>query len=475
MANVTNQPCANITLGGANLTRRITIALCIIGSALPAHAQQEPLTIGQAVEQALGKYPAIRASLEQVSAAAAGINLARTAYLPRADFLGQVNRATRNNVFGLLLPQGVIPSLSGPILGANDLTNVWGIAVGVLVSWEPFDFGLRKASVELAGASRTRREADFSVTRLTVSTGAADGFLTLLAAQQIVLGARAAVERARVVDQVVSARAQSGLRPGADAARAHAEVAFAETQLVRLEQATEVARAALAELLGLPSAQVIVQPGPLLGPPPQMQPPSGSLTTHPIAQQQQAAIEEVKEQERVLDRSYYPRFYLQGSSYARGTGARTDGTTGGAFAGLTPNTGNWAIGMTVAFAALDLPSIRARKEIQLHRERSETAQYERVLQDLQGQLERAQAQYRGARRVAENTPVQLDVARAAERQATARYNSGLGNIVEVAEAQRLLTQAEIDDSLARLGMWRALLSLAATQGNLEPFLQMAAK
>ena len=452
-----------------------SVILCVICSVLPSRAQQGPLTLEQAVQQALTKYPAVRASLEQVSAAAAGINLARTSYLPRADFLGQVNRATRNNVFGLLLPQGVIPSMSGPVLGTDDLTNVWGTAVGVLVSWEPFDFGLRKANVDLAGAGRTRREADLQVTRLQVSTGAADGFLTLLAAQQTVVAARAAVERARVVDQVVGARVQSGLRPGADAARAHAELALAETQQARAEQAAEVARAALADLLGVPAAQVTVEPGPLLAAPPQTPPAPSALADHPIAQQQQAAIEEVKEQEHVLDRSYFPRFWLQGSSYARGTGAGTDGTTGGAVTGLAPNIGNWAVGMTVTFAAFDLPAIRARKEVQLHRERSETAQYERILQDLQGQLEQAQAQYRGARRVAENTPVQLEAARAAEQQATARYNSGLGNIVEVAEAQRLLTQSEIDDSLARLGIWRALLSIAAAQGDLQPFLQETAK
>jgi outer membrane protein TolC len=455
--------------------RQIIILLCIVASALPAHAQRQPLTIGQSVEQALNKYPAVRSSLEQVAAAAAGINLARTAYLPRADFLGQVNRATRNNVFGLLFPQAVIPSMSGPVLGTNDLTNVWGTAVGVLVSWEPFDFGLRKANVESATAARVRREAELTVTRLQVSTGAAEGFLTLLAAQQTIAAAEAAVARARTIDQVISARAQSGLRPGADAARAHAEVALAETQQVRAEQATEVARAALANLLGLRSADIIPQPGPLLGLPPEMPPQPSPLTSHPIAQQQQAAIEDVKEQERVLDRSYYPKFLLQGSSYARGTGARTDGTTGGAFSGLAPNTGNWAVGMTILFPAFDLPSIRARKEIQLHREEAETAQYQRILQDLQGQVEQAQAQYRGARRVAEKTPIQLDAARTAEQQATARYNSGLGNIVEVAEAQRLLAQAEIDDSLARLSVWRALLAVGVAQGNLEPFLQMATR
>ena len=101
---------------------------------LPAAAQPVSLTLEQAVNQALDKYPAVRASIEQVSAAAAGINLARTVYLPRADFLGQMNRATRNNVFGVLLPQPVISSMTGLVLGTNSASSVWGTALGVLVS-----------------------------------------------------------------------------------------------------------------------------------------------------------------------------------------------------------------------------------------------------------------------------------------------------------------------------------------------------
>jgi outer membrane protein TolC len=72
--------------------------------------------------------------------------------------------------------------------------------------------------------------------------------------------------------------------------------------------------------------------------------------------------------------------------------------------------------------------------------------------------------------VAANTPVQAAAARAATEQATARYQSGLGNIDAVAEAQRLLTQAEIDDALARLGVWRRLLGVATAAGDIQPFL-----
>jgi outer membrane protein TolC len=66
--------------------------------------------------------------------------------------------------------------------------------------------------------------------------------------------------------------------------------------------------------------------------------------------------------------------------------------------------------------------------------------------------------------------VQVAAARSAAQQATARYQAGLGNIDAVAEAQRLVTQAEIDDALARLGVWRGLLAVAAASGDIRPFL-----
>ena len=95
--------------------------------------------------------------------------------------------------------------------------------------------------------------------------------------------------------------------------------------------------------------------------------------------------------------------------------------------------------------------------------------------DLRAQWNRAVATLNGARRIAANTPVQVSAARAAVRQATARYEAGLGNIDEVAEAQRLLTQAEIDDVLARLSVWRSLLGIATAAGDLQPFIAEASR
>ena len=443
----------------------------VAGLILMASAARAQLTLEQAVEQAMTKYPAVRASLEQVSAAAAGINLARTSYLPRADFMGQVNRATHNNVFGMMLAPSIISPISGPVLRTNSLDTVWGSAVGVLVSWEPFDFGLRQANVGLAHAARDVARAQVAVTSLEAGTAAADAFLTIAAAEQTVLAARAGVERAKVLDQVVETLAKNELRPGADASRSRAELALAETQSIQSEQSVEVARAALGQVLGVAAATVTIEPGPLLKLPRDVPDAPPEAARHPVALAQNAVIDEVKAREKALDRAYFPRFNLEGTGYARGTGIDASGATGGAASGLGPNIQNWAVGMNVTFPAFDLPSIRARKQVERYREREEAARYDQVIQNLNGEMEKARATLAGARRVAENTPIQLEAARATEQQATARYKAGLGTIVEVAEAQRILTQAEIDDALARLNIWRAMLAVAVAEGDLAPYLE----
>jgi outer membrane protein TolC len=432
-------------------------------------------TIGEAVSAATDRYPAIRVSTEQASAASAAIELARTAYLPRLDFLSQANRATRNNVFGMTLPQSTLPGISGPPLPENQMTNVWGSSAGMTFTWEPFDFGARKANVRQAEAGRNLAETGVARTRFEVAAAAADAFLTVIASEQTAIAAEAGVERSRVLLEMVQAQVNAQLRPGADASRARAELAVAQNQLIRAQSAIGIAKANLTQFVGGDPRAVTLQTGSLLKAP---DPDAAAISvaqTHPVLLQQRSVVDQVHAGRQVLDRLYYPRFLLQGSHYARGTGAFADGTTLGGLNGLGPNIYNWGVGMTVTFPLFDLPSIRARREIERRREGAESARYEQFEQELTAAAARAQAELDAARRVAENTPIQLEAARAAERQSSARYKAGLGAIIEVADAQRLVTQAEIDDALARLGVWRALLHAATARGSLESFLQQAAK
>lgn len=81
---------------------------------------------------------------------------------------------------------------------------------------------------------------------------------------------------------------------------------------------------------------------------------------------------------------------------------------------------------------------------------------------------------KAARAIAANTPLQVAAAQQNETQARARYQAGLTGIVEVADAQSLLAQAEMQDQLARVEFWRALLADAAARGDLTPFMAVVA-
>jgi outer membrane protein len=457
------------------VTRSVFISGCILASAAVAFAGAQrpsfPVTFQQAIQYAIENYPAIRTSMARVSAQESGVDLARTSYLPRLDSSFQINRATRNNVAGLLLPGTTIPAISGPVSDGTSASTLWGSAGGLLLSWEAVDFGLRGASVDLARTLATRATAAAEVTRLDIAVRTADAFLRLASDQETVRAARANVERQEVFANSVAALVRNQLRPGADDSRAQAELALARIQLVLAEQAEQISRASLAQWLGVAAADVRIADAPLLQMPPPPPPPAPPANTHPLAETQLATVESSRALQKVLDRSYFPRLNVQTAYSLRGTGATASGALLGGTHGLDFETPNWALGFTATFPLFDRFSLRERARIEAYNERAEAAAYDRVLHELAAQSEQARAQMDGARRVAENTPIQLNAARVLEQQSRARYDAGLATIIEVADSQRLLLQAEVGDAVARLGVWRALLADAAAKGDISELLR----
>ena len=437
-------------------------------------AAQSPgglLTLNDAIQLALKNYPAIKESRARAQAAEEGVGVARTAYLPRLDTIGQVNRATTNNVFGLLLPQSVIPPITGPVLGTRSLgDSVWGSAAGVLLSWEAVDFGQRKASVDVARAQTSLARNQTALTELDVAAAAADAFVTVLASDETVRAAQANVERLQVFADNVRALVANQLRPGADESRANAELAIARNQVSQAVQTADIARATLADAIGAAGRRVELAAGGLANLPQTPSPGAEDLKSHPAARAELAAVETVHARQRLLDRSYFPHLSFQSAFVGRDSGAQVPGQLPPGN-GLWPQVPNWAAGLSVTFPAFDFFTVNARKRVELQNELAETARYDQIIQTLTTQDARAQALMKAAVGIAQNTPLERQAATAAESQARARYGSGLASITEVAEAQRLLAQAEADDAVARLGVWRALLAAAQVRGDLTPFLE----
>jgi len=197
----------------------VTLVLCVlVPPTIRAQSggARKVLTLEQAVDFSLKNYPAVRGSLERVGAAQAGIGLAQTSYLPRADVVWQMNRATDTNITGSLLPQSIIAPISGPVTVSLSNHTAWGSAAGLLFSWEPVDFEYRGAKVDAARAVRDPSHCGSFAD--TPRCGRRHGeCLFDDAAQQTVHAAEADVQRRETFDKAVKgqehiAREGLGLR-----------------------------------------------------------------------------------------------------------------------------------------------------------------------------------------------------------------------------------------------------------------------
>lgn len=431
-------------------------------------------TVPEAVEFALRNYPAVKASMEQYNAASAGVSLAKTGYLPRLDSVWQGDRGSRESVLGVLLPQSpnILTGTQGSVTPHAN-RPFWTSGAGVLLSWEPFDFGYRSARVQSAQKTQSRTAVQVTLTRLGVATAVAEASLALLADEQRAQAVAADVNRREVFARSVHALVDAHLRPGADASRADAEVATARTRLIQAQEEDEVAGIALAQLLGLAGVGVTITPGPLLHAAPETAPLEAQVAKHPAAQVELGRVEEEKAKIRVLNREYVPRFTTEALLSARGSGEKADGSTEPGLNGLGFTAYNWEAGLTVQMDLMSIFAIHERKRVETFNQRREEALYAQTVQSLTAQQQTARAQLDGARRIAQNTPIELTSSVQSEAQATARFRAGLGTMVDVAEAQNLLAQAEMDDALARLRVWRAIAEMAAAGGDLTPFLDAA--
>jgi outer membrane protein len=466
---VTNNPWKCLGKGAAIL---LTCILCPnLSAAQTSEPAAKALTLEDALDYALRHYPAVRASLEQVSAARAGVTLARTQYLPQLNGVYQVSRATQNQVDGIWLPTPITPSVEGPINPSSG-QSFWGSQAAAFFSWEPVDFGLRSATVAQAQTAEDKSQADLALTRLQVATAVGNYFLLAVANQQAVAAAQANVDRWQIFNNSIHVLVDNQLRPGVDASRADAELARAKAQLYQSQQAERAALDSLAALMGTAGTEIKADPGRLLNPPSADSLPDLSTAEHPLAREQMAAVREVQAREKILQKSDYPKLFVQAEVFGRGSEVPNSGSIIGNWNGLAPARENWVTGITILFPdVFGLKARNAEEEISKANERSQQARYDQTVQDLTGQVKSARDQLKCAQLVAQETPTELAAARQSETQSRVRYQSGLATLVEVADAENLLAQAEMDDAIARLNVWRGLFGVAYAQGNLQSFLQ----
>jgi outer membrane protein len=423
------------------------------------------LTLEQAVETALAHHPRLRATQALLQAAASRTDEAKLARLPQAGVSAELNRSTGNTAPGAFFAAPGFVPVAGPTRGRTFDSGAWQTGLSAWAGWDALSLVREASRIDVALAAQEQSGAAEQLARLEVGFGAADAFLLLLQAQETVRAAQASIDRARTVETVVKTLVDQSLRPGADAARVEAELAAAQTQLARATQAVDVRKAQLAEAVGDVSLAADAAPGRLLEPT-ATDSEVPTLNRHPALAVEDAAVAQSEAARRVVSAQYLPRVDLVASLWARGSGYFNS-----AGDGLAPDIPNWAAGAVIAWPLLDIPALRTRAEAADAQRTAQQAHRDEVELAVTSELKVATAQLHGAVNVAQQAAIALSSARAAEAQTVARFKTGLTSVVDVADAQRLLAQTEIDEAVARLEVHRARLLVARAAGDLGPFLK----
>jgi outer membrane protein TolC len=219
----------------------------------PATGSVQPLTLQEAVGIALEKNPGIRAADAYAQAVQEGITAAKSFRYPRLDFSEGFTRG--NNpvyVFGTLLTQRQFTAANFALGFLNTPPQLDDFRTGFTATMPLYDAGQTSRMVRNArlgaqsaqkGKERTQQEVVFQVV---------NAYLNELLAQENVRVAKSAVEMTKSDLERVNARQETGLAVPSDPLSAQVQLAQAEEDLLRAQNAVELAQAGLNVAMGLP-------------------------------------------------------------------------------------------------------------------------------------------------------------------------------------------------------------------------------
>ncbi len=415
-----------------------------------------PLLLAEAVERALCASPKTRGAWAEVKAQAAGLGAAGAAYLPTITGNGQVVRDS-----------SVTDVTGHPTLSSATLSTV--NTESVQLSWTLYDFGARSAAVRnasaLLAAARSTQDATLQSLFVTVAKdyygaqAAADALATALDVEQM------AGDSAKVA----SARVDRGIAPISDALQA--QTAYMQAVLGR-NKAQGTWQAAAGTLasdmdlspdipLALPAVNDGVQPdaaftqsvAELIG---------DARREHPTVLAAQAQADAAAAKVDQTRAEGLPSISLV-SKYSRDNQPASLGLGIPEF----PATGHeWYVGVQVTIPFFEGFS----RTYQVRQTQAQLEQQQDALDDARNQVGlEVWNSYQSVQTATGNvrdTATLLDIAQRSFTAAQHRYQAGVGNILELLNAQGALANAR-QQRVQAFADWRASrLRLAGSLGRL---------
>ncbi len=384
----------------------------------PARGPAETKSLEDCIALALELHPSLHASAAKLSQALARSRQAATAYLPRIDAVYSANRRNTS-----------VAARTGTTLGtASQTFNFFN--TGISFSQLLFDFGQNLSALRAALAESEAAAADLDTQRANVVFQVQQAYFALLASQQLVRVAEEGVRQSRRHLELAQARLEVGLAPPLDVTRQRSQLANNELNLLRAHNNVRLGRETLGNALGLeeePRFDIEDVPLPVL---PQFDP--ELLVQRAYEQRPELASLRAQQraaQERIsfLEKSHLPT--VQGSGQYEWSGADY------------PLQSNWNVGAAVTMPLFSGGLVVAQTaEAKARAEELEAEalglQRDIALEVRQALLRAGEAQesFRVAERAVEEAQANFTLAEG-------RYETGVGSVIELTDAQALLLSA----------------------------------
>lgn len=451
--------------------------LFIVFSTSIASAQQ--VSLKDAVQTALTNYGSIRAKANYVQAARAGVRQSAKEYLPDLNLSFQQDYGTVNGQTGPLYGyRGGSAASSGPPLSSQNWHAAFGALYLANINWDFFTFGRANKKIQVSKATLAREESDLQQEQFQHSIKVAAAYLNLLAAQRLTHSWQKNLDRATAIQTVVVTRARNGLNAGVDSSLANAEVSNAKIALTRSKDDEQEQANQLAQLMGIPPQDFVLDTVFISRIPGAIQAPAGAtLQQHPLLSWYQRRIDLSNEQANYFKKFNYPTFSLFGVFQGRASGfdhdygiADTKGFTRNYWKGVDPSRTNYLLGVGMFWNLTSPLRIHEQVSAQQFVSKALQAEYELADQQLKAQLSLADTKIKNALDNYLEVPVQLKAAADAYLQKTVLYRNGLTNMVDITQALYTLNRAETDRDIAYSNVWQALLLKAAASGDAGLFM-----
>jgi outer membrane protein len=328
--------------------------------------------------------------------------------------------------------------------------------LAISVSQELYDFGRISARMVAADARAAAAGAEREVALLDVQLAVEEAYNAVLAARDVLHATEEALRRAVTHRDFAVAGTTSGMRPPIELTRAQADVAQLEVRRIRARAGLDAAQAAFAAAMGSTALAVDAQPsGEVESPSPSLeQVMERAARKNPAIAAARSRLDAERASTRAIGRELLPNLSATAGLSGRAGGAATATAAPPFGDGWLPDVPNWHLGVVLSWNLFDA-TVLARRSASQARERVAQADLEATRLAVALGAERAHLELDAALGALPGLRASVEAARRNQAQADARFRAGLGTVVELADAEALLTTAELELAVGRFAVARA--------------------